>query len=189
MTPQAHPSSVGGVVEARPSSSRITPSVPNCSTWSRVPRAAAQIATTSGTPDEPTEPVTPDHFEAFIDGACSRNGAANAHGGWAVVFSHGREITGSDTPTTNVRMEMTAAIRALQVTPIGSCVTVTTDLLLIPNTMTGLWRAKENQDLWRELRALAKERQVTWKWVRSHSGHPGNERANELAQERAQRAP
>ena len=66
--------------------------------------------------------------------------------------------------------------------------TVTTDLLLIANTMTGLWRAKQNLDLWRELRVLDEERTVTWRWVRGHSGHPGNERANELAQGMARRS-
>lgn len=131
------------------------------------------------------DPVPPLHFEVHIDGACSRNGSADAQGGWAAVFSDGREFSGADGPTTNIRMEMTAAIKALDATPVGSVVTITTDLLLITNTMTGLWRAKDNQDLWRELRALDKDRHVSWKWVRGHSGHPGNERANELAQEMA----
>lgn len=125
-------------------------------------------------------------FEVFTDGACSANGAVDAPGGWAAVFTDGREFSGRERSTTNVRMEFTAAIRALAVTPEGSKVILHSDLLMLSKIMNGEWKGKANPDLLSELRALSGKREVTWRWVKGHSGHPSNERADTLAQAAAQ---
>lgn len=155
-------------------------------------RLPALPARSNGLPEHPTEPavaaVAPhtSNFEVFTDGACSTNGATDAPGGWAAVFTNGQEFSGRVKSTTNVRMEFTAAIRALEAIPEGAKVTLHSDLLMLSKIMNGEWKGKANQDLLSELRALSGKREVTWHWVKGHSGHPSNERADTLAQAEAQ---
>jgi ribonuclease HI len=130
----------------------------------------------------------------FTDGACRGNPGP---GGWGAILQFGeaeRELCGGEPDTTNNRMEMTAAIRALEALKERCAVDLHTDSTYLRNGITEWlegwkrrgWRtaAKKpvrNQDLWVALDALAERHNVTWHWVRGHAGHDGNERADELA--------
>jgi ribonuclease HI len=94
-----------------------------------------------------------------------------------------QHLSGSERPTTNQRMEVVAAIRGLEATPPGSA--VVSDSEYVVNTMSKGWRRRANLDLWEKLDAVAGARSVTWKCVRGHNGHGGNEEANAHAQWRA----
>ena len=132
----------------------------------------------------------------YTDGACSGNPGP---GGWGVLMQSGgkaRELSGGEAQTTNNRMEMTAAIRALEAIKPGyrGGVVLYTDSTYLLKGITEWihgwkrrgWKtsAKKpvlNADLWRELDALNSARDVEWRWVKGHAGDPGNERADELA--------
>ncbi len=138
-------------------------------------------------------------IEIFTDGACLGNPGP---GGWGVLIIEGgarRELNGGEEATTNNRMEMFAAIRALEETPKGASVVIHTDSQYVKNGITGWikgWKRNgwknaakkpvKNRDLWERLDALAEERTVDWRWVKGHNGHPENERADELACQAAQ---
>jgi len=130
----------------------------------------------------------------WCDGSCSPNPGP---GGWgAIIEANGarRELSGGSPASTNNIMEMTAAIEALRATSEGAQVEVTTDSEYLRQGITQWihawkrngWRTAakspvKNQELWRELDALASIRAVRWHWVAGHSGHPENERCDELA--------
>lgn len=132
--------------------------------------------------------------EMITDGACRGNPGP---GGWGVVLRFkGREKTlhGGERETTNNRMEMTAAIRGLESLTRRCQVVVITDSQYVKNGITQWikgwkqrgWRTADrkpvaNVDLWQQLDALVQKHDVTWKWVRGHSGHADNERADALA--------
>ncbi len=132
--------------------------------------------------------------EIFTDGACSGNPGP---GGWGALLRYKeaeKEISGGEPETTNNRMEMTAAIEALTALKRPSKVRLHTDSTYVMDGITKwihAWKAKgwktanrkpvKNQDLWRELEAALERHQVEWIWVRGHTGHPENERADELA--------
>jgi ribonuclease HI len=132
--------------------------------------------------------------EAFTDGACRGNPGP---GGWGVVLRSGgreKELWGGEPATTNNRMELTAAIEALQALKKPSRVALYTDSTYVRSGITDwvhAWRARgwrtadrkpvKNQDLWQALSSLAERHDVQWHWVRGHSGHPENERADGLA--------
>lgn len=134
------------------------------------------------------------HVTAYTDGACRGNPGP---GGWGVVLSFEdsvRELSGGETKTTNNRMELTAAIRALEALKSPCRVDIYTDSTYVQNGITEWlpnWRRRnwrtaakkpvKNKDLWQRLDALAGEHDVHWHWVRGHSGHAGNERADALA--------
>lgn len=130
----------------------------------------------------------------FSDGACRGNPGP---GGWGVLISHqgvNKELFGSEAHTTNNRMELLAAIQGLRATEPDATVSVYTDSQYVRNGVT-LWMANwkkngwktagrkpvKNQDLWQQLDEAVGARGVEWHWVRGHSGHPGNERADALA--------
>lgn len=131
---------------------------------------------------------------AFTDGACRGNPGP---GGWGVVLEHGerhKELCGGEPLTTNNRMELTAAIRALEALKEPCRVALYTDSTYVRNGITEWldgWRRRgwrtagkkpvKNQDLWERLAALADRHEVEWHWVRGHAGHAGNERADALA--------
>ena len=133
-------------------------------------------------------------IEIFTDGACKGNPGP---GGWgALLRQNGTEKTlrGSEAHTTNNRMELTAAIEALAVLTRPCEVELYTDsqyLRLGMMTWLSQWKKKgwrnaskqpvKNMDLWQRLDALATEHQISWHWVKGHSGHPENERADALA--------
>ena len=135
-----------------------------------------------------------DDIEIFTDGACKGN---PGRGGWGAVLrygSHEKELFGGEELTTNNRMELTAVIRALECLRRPSRVIVHTDSQYVQKGIDQwihAWKARgwktadrkpvKNEDLWRELDALAARHQVAWKWVRGHAGHAENERADALA--------
>jgi ribonuclease HI len=130
----------------------------------------------------------------FTDGACSGNPGP---GGWAAVLAWpggGRELAGGEPMTTNNRMELMAAIAAMEALPAGATVEVHTDSDYLRQGITAwlkAWRARgwrtaegkpvKNQDLWERLDRAAAVHGVRWLWVKGHAGHPGNERADALA--------
>ena len=136
------------------------------------------------------------NVEAFTDGACRGNPGP---GGWGVVLRSGgrvKELFGGDPATTNNRMELRAAIEALTALKQPCKVDVYTDSVYVRSGIMEwlpAWRARgwrtadkkpvKNQDLWEALSAQAARHDVTWHWVKGHSGHPENERADELANE------
>ena len=138
--------------------------------------------------------------EIFTDGACKGNPGP---GGWGALLrmgQHEKELSGGETETTNNRMEMTAAIRALGALRETCEVALHTDSKYLIDGITKWihgWKkrgwvnaAKKpvvNEDLWRELDALRSKHQVTWHWVKGHSGHPENERVDQLASDAAER--
>ncbi len=132
--------------------------------------------------------------EVFTDGACSGNPGP---GGWGAVLRHGRsekELSGGERQTTNNRMEMMAAIAALEALKRPTRVALTTDSTYLRDGITKWirgWKAKgwktstgspvKNKDLWQRLERALAPHEVSWHWVRGHTGHPENERADELA--------
>ncbi len=124
-------------------------------------------------------------IEVYVDGACNGNPGP---GGWAAVIVDGesrREISGREENTTNNRMEILAAIKALEQTAPGSHIALYSDSEYLVRTMTRNWKRKANLDLWHKLDALVGERKVDWVWIKGHAGHFENERANRLANEMA----
>lgn len=136
--------------------------------------------------------------EIATDGACKGNPGP---GGWGAVLRYGtveKDLSGGETPTTNNRMELMAAIRALQALKRPSHVTLSTDSRYVMDGLTKWlkgWQRNgwmtasrqpvKNADLWRELVAAAEPHRIDWVWVKGHAGHPDNERADRLASDAA----
>ena len=132
--------------------------------------------------------------QVFTDGACSGNPGP---GGWGAVLRFGdkeRELCGGADDTTNNRMELTAAIEGLRALNEPCEVVLTTDSTYVKDGITrwlANWKkngwktaakkAVKNQDLWQELDQQTSRHAVQWQWVKGHSGHPENERADALA--------
>ncbi len=132
--------------------------------------------------------------EIYTDGACRGNPGP---GGWGVVLRYGgyeKSLYGGAAQTTNNRMELTAAIQALESLKRPCRVVLTTDSQYLrrgitewlPNWKRRGWRTAErkpvkNADLWQRLDILAAHHEIDWRWVRGHDGHPGNEQADRLA--------
>lgn len=132
--------------------------------------------------------------QVFTDGACSGNPGP---GGWGAVLRFGgkeRELCGGADNTTNNRMELTAAIEGLRALNEPCEVVLTTDSTYVKDGITrwlANWKkngwktaakkAVKNQDLWQELDLQTSRHTVQWQWVKGHSGHPENERADALA--------
>lgn len=134
------------------------------------------------------------NVEIFTDGACSGNPGP---GGWGAILRagpHEKEISGGDPATTNNRMELMAVIRALQALK-GPCdVTLCTDSRYVMDGATKWmhnwkrngWKTADkkpvkNGELWQELADAAAPHHIKWVWVHGHTGHPENERCDELA--------
>jgi ribonuclease HI len=133
--------------------------------------------------------------DIFTDGACSGNPGP---GGWGAILRYGghvKEFSGGEaTPTTNNRMELTAAIEALERLTRPVTVRLHTDSTYVrdgitkwlPGWLRNGWRTSakqpvKNVDLWQRLAAAAGRHTVEWVWVKGHAGHPENERADALA--------
>ena len=136
---------------------------------------------------------------AWTDGACSGNPGP---GGWGVLMRamdgtailKERELQGGEKLTTNNRMELMAAIAALETLSRDTAITITTDSAYVKNGVTGWihgwkrngWKTADrkpvkNVDLWQRLDAAQARHDVTWAWIKGHAGHAENERADELA--------
>ncbi len=123
--------------------------------------------------------------EIYTDGSCFSNPGP---GGWAAILVMEGEqwyLSEGEPRTTNNRMEMTAAIEGLRVVPEDRKVHVFSDSKYVVNTMTLGWKRKKNLDLWELLDGVAAKRDVTWTWVKGHSGHAFNEKADLLARKEA----
>jgi ribonuclease HI len=136
---------------------------------------------------------------AHTDGACSGNPGP---GGWGVVLEavrggevvKTRELSGGERDTTNNRMELMAAIMALETLGRQTAITIVTDSTYLRDGITGwihAWKRRgwktaankpvKNAELWRRLEAAAARHEVRWEWIKGHAGHPQNERADALA--------
>lgn len=138
-------------------------------------------------------------FYAYTDGACSGNPGP---GGWGALLIardgdtviKERLLKGGEANTTNNRMELLAAIEALNALGKPCAITVITDSAYVKNGVTGWihgwkrngWKTSnkkpvKNVELWQQLDQAQARHQVTWEWIKGHAGHEGNERADELA--------
>jgi ribonuclease HI len=140
--------------------------------------------------------VSERHVTVHTDGACSGNPGP---GGWAAILQwngHLKELKGGDAYTTNNRMELTAAIMALEALKRPCTVDIHTDSQYLRQGITGWihrwkrngWKTADrkpvkNVDLWQRLDAALAGHAVRWHWLRGHAGHDLNERADELARE------
>ena len=132
--------------------------------------------------------------EIFTDGACKGNPGP---GGWGAVLRFGdkeRELSGGESPTTNNRMELMAAIEALKALKRPCRVSLTTDSNYVRDGITRWifgwqrngWRTSDkkpvkNAELWQALLEASAPHRIDWHWVKGHAGHPENERADALA--------
>ena len=136
---------------------------------------------------------------AYTDGACSGNPGP---GGWGALLIakdgdtllKSRELFGGERNTTNNRMELLAAINALNALEMPSSITVVTDSVYVKDGITKWifgWKARgwktaakkpvKNVELWKDLDAATQRHSVTWEWIKGHAGHEENEKADELA--------
>ena len=136
--------------------------------------------------------------EIATDGACKGNPGP---GGWGALLRFGdreKEMSGGESPTTNNRMELMAAIRALEALKRPCRVKLSTDSRYVMDGLTKWihgWRRNgwktadrkpvKNADLWQELLAASAPHRIEWIWVKGHAGHPDNERADKLASDAA----
>lgn len=134
--------------------------------------------------------------DIFTDGACSGNPGP---GGWGAILRYGtveKELYGGEPATTNNRMELMAAIQALEALKKPVKVRLYTDSEYVKNGITKWihgWKAKgwktadnkpvKNEDLWKRLDAAKRQHEIEFHWVRGHAGHPENERADALARQ------
>ena len=136
-----------------------------------------------------------EHITIYTDGACRGNPGP---GGWGAVLKHGskeKTLHGGEEATTNNRMELTAVIKALECLKGNKWpIEITTDSKYVLQGITEWiegWKRKGwrnaskkpvmNVDLWKQLDELVQQFEIDWQWVKGHSGHPGNEHADELA--------
>ena len=133
-------------------------------------------------------------LKIYTDGACRGNPGI---GGWGAILKYEssiKEINGFEKETTNNIMELKAVIEALKLIKNQSKIIVTTDSTYVKNGINEWihnWKLRgwktankkpvKNKELWQELDVLSSEHQIDWKWVRGHTGHPGNEKADLLA--------
>ncbi len=141
-----------------------------------------------------TAPPAKHPVTIFTDGACSGNPGP---GGWGAILmsgGHRKELRGSEANTTNNRMELSAAIGALEALKKPSIVALHTDSNYLKDGITKWifgwkrngWKTADkkpvkNEDLWKRLDLALKTHTIEWHWVKGHAGHPENERADELA--------
>ena len=134
--------------------------------------------------------------EIYTDGACSGNPGP---GGWGALLRYGaveKELSGGEGLTTNNRMELMGAISALEALKKPARVKLYTDSIYVKDGITKWlkgWKAKgwltadkkpvKNMELWQRLEAAAHIHQIEWLWVKGHSGHPENERVDQLARD------
>lgn len=136
--------------------------------------------------------------EVFTDGSCLGNPGPGGYGAILTYGAHRKELSQGYKRTTNNRMELLAAIVALESLKRPCKVTLTTDSQYVRQGITSWlagWKRKgwktaskqpvKNVDLWKRLDAASQQHDVDWKWVKGHSGHPENERCDDLARDAA----
>jgi ribonuclease HI len=146
-----------------------------------------------------TKALTP--VDIYTDGACSGNPGPGGWGALLIANGHEKELVGSANPTTNNRMEMMAAIAALEALKRPSAVRLHTDSMYLRDGITRYihkwkvngWKTADkkpvkNVDLWQRLEAALERHQVEFHWVKGHSGHAENERADALARQGVEQA-
>lgn len=132
--------------------------------------------------------------EIFTDGACKGNPGKGGWGALLVAGGHEKELFGGENDTTNNRMELRAVIEALLVLKRPCDIVVYTDSQYVQKGISEWihgWKARnwrtaskdpvKNADLWQALDAAQAQHNIEWRWVKGHAGHPGNERADQLA--------
>ncbi len=133
-------------------------------------------------------------MEIFTDGACKGNPGPGGWGALLIFKGKEKELFGGEVKTTNNRMELMAAIKALEILKRACKVSLTTDSQYVRKGITEWienWKLKnwknsqnkavKNVDLWKLLDAQQQRHDISWYWVKGHSGHPGNEHADQLA--------
>ncbi len=138
------------------------------------------------------------HVRIATDGACKGNPGPGGWGAFIQMGGHGKEISGGEAHTTNNRMELQAAISALNALNKPCRVTLSTDSRYVMDGLTKWikgwqrngWKTADrkpvkNADLWQALLDAAKPHRIEWVWVKGHAGHPENERADRLASDAA----
>jgi ribonuclease HI len=143
----------------------------------------------------PAMPERRKHVTAHTDGSCETQ---TGHGGWAYLLEyrgHRRSASGYEADTTNNRMELTAAVRALEALSEPCAVTIVTDSQYLKKAFTDRWldtwqrngwrtasrQPVKNQDLWRRLLELGERHDVRWRWTRGHAGNARNVHVDRLA--------
>ena len=127
-------------------------------------------------------------IQIHTDGSCLGNPGP---GGWGaiIIYPDGdvKELSGSNQDTTNNRMELKAVIEALNFLESGSMIELFSDSLYVINTITKGWKKKANIELWNELdNVIQKHTNISWNWVKGHSGDFYNEKVNDIAQGKAE---
>ncbi len=135
-------------------------------------------------------------YVIYTDGACSGNPGPGGWGALIMVDGETNELSGGEPSTTNNRMELLAAITALETPPSGSKIALHTDSKYVMQGITewiknwkrNNWRTAakkpvKNAELWQRLDEINGQHDVSWHWVKGHAGHPDNERADELARQ------
>ncbi len=135
-----------------------------------------------------------DKIEIYTDGACKGNPGPGGWGAWLIAGEHQKELCGGELNTTNNRMELRAVIEALNALKRPSEVVLHTDSQYVQKGISEWivgwkkrgWRKADkspvlNVDLWQALDEARLRHTIDWRWVKGHAGHPGNEKADELA--------
>lgn len=145
-------------------------------------------------PHQAQEVLVSQVVEIYTDGACKGNPGPGGWGAWLRYGDKEKELFGGELNTTNNRMELMAAIKGLEILTRPCKVKLTTDseylrkgvLEWMDNWKKRGWKTAskqpvKNQDLWMLLDNALSQHEISWHWVKGHSGHPGNERADQLA--------
>lgn len=125
----------------------------------------------------------------YVDGACRGNPGLGGWGAYVITENGEHKLFGGEPNTTNNRMELSAAIEGIAFCPIDAKIVIWTDSIYVKRGITEWiqgwkkknWKDVKNPDLWKKLDATCQNREIEWNWIKGHSGHPGNEMADHLA--------
>ena len=124
-----------------------------------------------------------------VDGACKGNPGLGGWGAYIITETAEHKLCGGEVETTNNRMELTAAIEGIAFCPTDAKLIIWTDSIYVKRGITEWiqgwkkknWKDVKNPDLWKKLDQTCQGREIEWNWIKGHSGHPGNEMADQLA--------
>ena len=125
----------------------------------------------------------------YVDGACKGNPGPGGWGAYIITENKEHKLCGGEAETTNNRMELTAAIEGISFCPVDAALILWTDSNYVKRGITEWiegwkkknWKDVKNPDLWKKLDQVCQGRQIEWNWIKGHAGHPGNEMADQLA--------